>query len=95
MTTPDNRDLYRGMDDGYTHAMELALTPFVAGGIGYALDRIIATVPVFTIVFMLIAVVATVIKMFYAYDIKMKAHDAESPWGRAAATKANQGQRST
>ncbi len=65
--------------------MELALTPIVAGGIGYLFDRLIGTVPVLTIIFLVLAVVASFIKMYYAYDAKMKAHDAESPWGRARA----------
>jgi F0F1-type ATP synthase assembly protein I len=89
MTSDDKRDLYRGADDGYTRAMELALTPVVAGGLGYLIDRAIGTLPLLTIVFLMVAVVATFLKMYYTYDTTMKAHDAESPWGRAAAAKAS------
>jgi F0F1-type ATP synthase assembly protein I len=71
--------------------MELALTPVVAAGLGYVLDRVIGTVPLFTLVFLVLAVVATFIKMYYAYDTKMKEHDAESPWGRARAHAADRG----
>ncbi len=85
MTPNDTRDLYRAEDDAWTRAMELALTPVVAGGLGYVVDRVIGTVPLFTLVFLVLAVVATFVKMYYAYDAKMKAHDAESPWGRARA----------
>jgi len=87
MTSDDKRDLYRGADDGYTRAMELALTPVVAGAIGYLIDRAIGTLPLMTIVLLMVAVVATFLKMYYTYDTTMKAHDAESPWGRAAAAK--------
>jgi hypothetical protein len=48
-------------------------------------DRNVGSMPLFTIAFLLLAVVATFIKMYYTYDTKMKAHDAESPWGRAKA----------
>lgn len=88
MTSDDKRDLYRGADDGYTRAMELALTPVVAGGIGYLADRAVGTVPLMTIAFLFVAVIATFLKMYYTYDMTMKAHDAESPWGRAAAAAA-------
>jgi len=83
MTPDDTRNWVRQEDDGWTRAMELALTPIVAGGIGYVCDRILGTVPVITIVFFVLAVIGTFIKMFYAYDTKMKEHEAESPWGRA------------
>ncbi|MDQ1391146.1 MAG: hypothetical protein QOF30_123 [Acidimicrobiaceae bacterium] len=85
MTPNDTRDLYRAEDDAWTRAMELALTPIVAGGLGYVVDRVIGIVPLFTLIFLVLAVVATFVKMYYAYDAKMKAHDAESPWGRARA----------
>ncbi|MDQ6614544.1 MAG: AtpZ/AtpI family protein [Actinomycetota bacterium] len=85
MTPHDKRDLYRAEDDAWSRAFELALTPLVAGGIGYLLDRLVGLVPLFTIIFLAMAVVATFVKMYYAYDAKMKAHDAESPWGRARA----------
>jgi F0F1-type ATP synthase assembly protein I len=94
MTSNDHqRDLYRGFDDGYTHAMELALTPFVAAGVGYVLDRLVGTVPLFSIALFTVAVIATFLKMYYTYDAKMKEHDAESPWGRAAAVAAAKAER--
>lgn len=88
MTANHKRDLHRAEDDAWTRAMELALTPVVAGAIGYGLDRLLGLVPVFTITLLVLAVIATFLKMYYAYDLEMKAHDANSPWGRAAATKA-------
>jgi F0F1-type ATP synthase assembly protein I len=92
MTPNDTRDLYRAEDDAWTRAFELALTPIVAAGLGYVLDRIIGTVPLFAVAFLVLAVVASFIKMYYAYDAKMKVHDAESPWGRARAHAANRGE---
>jgi F0F1-type ATP synthase assembly protein I len=84
--TPDNlRDPYRQMDDGWSRAMELALTPLAAGGVGYLFDRLIGTVPLITIIMVVLAVAATFVKMYYTYDAQMKAHDADSPWGRARA----------
>ena len=81
MASDDKRELYKGFDDGYTHAIELVATPIVAGGIGYLIDHLIGTMPVFTIAMVILAMVTAFIKMYYAYDAKMKAHDAVSPWG--------------
>jgi F0F1-type ATP synthase assembly protein I len=87
MTSDDTRNLFQQEDDGWSRAIELAVTPLVAGGIGYLLDRLFGTVPILTIICFAFAVVATFVKMYYAYDTKMKAHDAESPWGRAQAAR--------
>jgi F0F1-type ATP synthase assembly protein I len=83
MTPDDTRNFFQQEDDAWSRAIELALTPVVAAGIGYVIDRVVGTVPIFTIVFLVLAVIGTFVKMYYAYDTKMKAHDAESPWGRA------------
>ncbi len=83
MTPDDTRNFFQQEDDAWSRAIELALTPVVAAGIGYLIDRVVGTEPIFTIVFLVLAVVGTFVKMYYAYDTKMKAHDAESPWGRA------------
>jgi F0F1-type ATP synthase assembly protein I len=85
MTPDDTRHWARQEDEGWSRAMELALTPVVAGVIGYIIDRIAGTVPVFAITFLILASVGTFIKMYYAYDAKMKAHEAEAPWGKAQA----------
>ncbi len=85
MTPDDTRNLHRSEDDAWSRAFELALTPVVAGGVGYLIDRLLGIVPIVTIVMVVMAVATTFIKMYYAYDAKMKEHDAESPWGRAKA----------
>ena len=70
--------------------MELALTPFAAFGVGYLMDRVLGTLPLFTIIWVVLAVVGTFVKMYYQYDAQMKALEAASPWGRARA-RAQQG----
>ena len=83
--TNDKRDLYRGLDDGWTRAIEFALTPVVMGGFGYLIDHWAGTLPAFTIAFVILAVTGTLIKMFYVYDAAMRAHEAKMPWGRSKA----------
>jgi F0F1-type ATP synthase assembly protein I len=81
----DKRDLYRGIDDGWTRAIELALTPLLMGFLGYLVDSWLGTLPGFTIVFVVLAVVGMTIKLYYAYDASMRAEEAGKPWARRPA----------
>jgi F0F1-type ATP synthase assembly protein I len=78
----DKRDLYKGLDDGWSRAMEFALTPLLTGFLGYLLDSWAGTLPVFTIVFVIVTAAGMLVKTFYAYDAAMRAQEAASPWGR-------------
>lgn len=82
MATNDKRDLYRGLDDGWTRAIELAVTPVLLGFVGYLIDSWAGTLPAFTIVFVVLSVAGVLVKIFYAYDHAMREHEANSPWGR-------------
>ncbi|MDP9074569.1 MAG: AtpZ/AtpI family protein [Actinomycetota bacterium] len=83
MVSDNNRELYRGVDDGWTRAIEMVVTPIVAGAVGFGLDHLVGTLPLFTILFGIMAVVASFVKMYYVYDAEMRAHDAVAPWGAA------------
>jgi F0F1-type ATP synthase assembly protein I len=78
---PPQGELYNGAGEGLSRAFELALTPAIIGGFGYLLDRWLGLTPVFTIIFFLVAMAGLMARMYYAYDAKMKEHDAASPWG--------------
>lgn len=80
------RDLYNGAGEGMNRAFELALTPAIIGGFGYLLDRWLGLLPVFTIVFFLIAVAGVIARMWYGYDAQMKAHEASGPWAPPVAS---------
>lgn len=76
----DKRDLYNGFGNGLARAFEIAVTPAVFGGMGYALDRRLDLVPVFTIVFLLLALGGMFVRLWYGYDAEMKAHERRGPW---------------
>ncbi|HVF74410.1 MAG TPA: AtpZ/AtpI family protein [Acidimicrobiales bacterium] len=80
MDKRDARGLYNGFGNGLSRAFELAVTPAVFGGIGYALDRRFDLVPVLTIVLVLLALVGMFVRMWYGYDAEMKVHEAAGPW---------------
>lgn len=61
---------------------ELALSPVLLGLVGYLLDRWLGTVPVFTTVFSVVALVGVCIKIYYGYKAEMDIHEANAPWAR-------------
>jgi F0F1-type ATP synthase assembly protein I len=69
------QDLNRGFSDALGRGVDLALTPVVFGFIGWLIDRVAGTSPVFTIVVAAIGVVGTVVKMKLGYDRDMAAFD--------------------
>lgn len=76
------RQLYQGFGDTLAVAFELAFTPVIVGLMGYGLDRWLGTLPIFTIVLVLIAVVGLSARMWYGYDARMRVHEANGPWAR-------------
>jgi F0F1-type ATP synthase assembly protein I len=78
----NQRELYNGFGDGLAQAFEFAVTPAVFGVLGYILDRVLGTVPLFTILLALLCVVGMFLKTWFVYDAAMKAHDDQSPWAR-------------
>ena len=84
-----NSDLYRGFGDGFSRAFELAVTPVVFGAMGYALDRWLGLVPVFTTIFVLVTVVVLLLRVWYGYVYRMQALEAAGPWADANRAAAN------
>ena len=80
-------DLYNGAGEGMNRAFELALTPAIIGGFGYLLDRWLDLLPVFTIVFFLIAMGGVIARMWYGYDARMREHEAAGPWAAVTANR--------
>lgn len=69
------QDLNRGFSDALGRGIDLALTPVVFGVIGWLIDRVAGTSPVFTIVVATIGVVGTVVKIKLGYDREMAEFD--------------------
>jgi len=79
----DQRDLNRGFSDTLNRGFEFVLTMAVFGGAGWLLDRLAGTAPVLLAVFMVLAVVGQTARLWYAYDIEMRRHEAELPSARS------------
>ncbi|MGH9150680.1 MAG: AtpZ/AtpI family protein [Acidimicrobiales bacterium] len=76
----ERREVYQGFGDGLARAFELALTPAVFGVAGFGIDRWLGTLPVFLLVFVLLAAVGLFVRAWYGYARDMAAHEQQAPW---------------
>jgi F0F1-type ATP synthase assembly protein I len=77
-------DLYRNFGDGFTRAVELAITPVIFGALGYGLDKWLGTMPIFLTVFFLLAIVGMLLRTWYGYAYRMQALEQAQPWSTKA-----------
>ena len=77
-------ELYRNFGDGFTRAVELAITPVIFGALGYGLDRWLGTRPVFLTIFFLLSITGMLLRTWYGYAYRMQRLDDAAPWGKPA-----------
>lgn len=76
----DKRAMNQGFGDGMSRAFELVATPFVFAGIGWLIDRVAGTSPVFVLVLGAFGVVGTFLRFWYGYDAEMRTHESSGAW---------------
>ncbi len=81
----DRRELYNGFGDTLARAVELVAVPAVFGLIGHALDGRLGTAPWLAVGLIAFALAGTVVRMYYAYEMAMREHEANAPWARRPA----------
>jgi F0F1-type ATP synthase assembly protein I len=72
-----SRTLTKGFGDGFAYAFEFAATTGIFLGLGWLLDRWLGTDRVFMIVFAVLGIIGQSLRLWYAYDAKMRALEAE------------------
>jgi F0F1-type ATP synthase assembly protein I len=50
--------------------------------IGFGIDKLFGTVPVFTVLFAVLGLIGVVVKIYFNYRAEMQEHDAAGPWAR-------------
>jgi F0F1-type ATP synthase assembly protein I len=75
----ERRELYDGFGETLATAFELVVTPLLFGFLGHLLDRAAGTKLLFTILFVVLAIVGLATKMYYGYVEDMKVHQARIP----------------
>ena len=61
---------------------ELVFSPLILALIGFGIDKLFGTVPLFTVLFAVLGLIGVVVKIYYNYRAEMEAHEAEGPWAR-------------
>ena len=84
-----DRDSYAvATNSGYGTAMgrglELAVTLLVMVGVGYGIDRLFGTEPLFVIIFSILGFAGITVKLFLGYDTEMKKHEEGAIWNQKA-----------
>lgn len=83
-STNDKRAMNQGFGDGMSRAFELVATPMVFGGIGYLVDRLAGTMPIFTVLLGAFGIVGTFVRAWYGYDAEMRSIEQTGRWNRGA-----------
>lgn len=89
----DRRQLNKGIGDGLSRSLELIVTPALVGGIGFGLDRVLGTTPLFTIVLGVFGLVGTFLSFWYRYDREMRTLEAQRDAERRTVAQAAQASR--
>ena len=76
--------LYRTMSDGFSRSVELAVTPVIFGAAGFGIDHWRGTLPVFTIILALLALVGLLLRTWYGYVYRMEQLESAQPWAAKA-----------
>ena len=81
----ERRETYNGFGNALSRAVEMVVTPLIFAGVGRLLDGWLGVGPLFTVFLFAFALVGMFLRMWYAYDAAMRAHEAAAPWGNASA----------
>jgi F0F1-type ATP synthase assembly protein I len=65
-----------------TGGYELAFSPLLLALIGFGIDKLLGTLPLFTIAFAVLGLVGAVTKIYFQYRTEMEHHEANGPWAK-------------
>jgi len=77
-------ELNRGYGTAMNRGLELALTVVFLTAIGWGIDRVAGTSPLFIIICSVTGFVGITVKLWLGYDLEMKAHEEDAIWNRKA-----------
>lgn len=78
----EKQELNNGFGEALARAFELVATPMLFGLMGFGLDHLFGTKPVFTALLFAFALAGMFVRMYYGYDREMRRHDEEGPWAK-------------
>lgn len=81
MDTSQRREFTQQMGKS-SGSYELVLSPVLFALLGYLIDHWLGTVPVFTVVFAVVALLGVTVKIYFSYKHDMEEHEANGPWAK-------------
>ena len=79
MNASQRRELTKEMSRT-TGGYELVFSPLLLALVGFGLDKLLGTLPLFTIAFAVLGLVGAVTKIVYTYNSEMEQHEKSGPW---------------
>jgi F0F1-type ATP synthase assembly protein I len=79
----DRQATYNGFGNALSQAVEIVATPLLFALVGFFLDRLAGTRPLFTVSLALFALVGMALRMYYAYREAMAREEEGKPWTRS------------
>ena len=71
-----------GADDGLSQALSLVVGPVIFAFLGFLLDQVLGTGPLFLLAFGILVFFAAVLALYFRYQAAMARQDADKPWNR-------------
>lgn len=78
----EKQELNNGFGEALARAFEMVVTPMLFGLMGFGIDHLFGTRPVFMAGFFVFALAGVFVRMYYGYDREMRRHDEEGPWAK-------------
>lgn len=85
MDLREKRALYNGFGDTLTRAVEFVAAPAIFAFLGHLVDVVLSTDPVFMVALAAFALIGVFVRAYFAYEVAMREHEADAPWGRSVA----------
>lgn len=76
------RHLNKGFGASLNNAFEIAMIPVLFAGVGWLIDAVLGTGPVFLVILAVLGLTGTVAKLYYGYNREMGEMEQAGPWRR-------------
>lgn len=76
------QSMNRGYSSAMSRGLELTITLLLMVGVGWGVDKIFGTYPLFTIVFSVVGFAGTGVKLWLGYDLEMRKEEEGAIWNR-------------
>jgi len=80
----ERRHLNKGFGASLNNAFEIAMIPVLFAGVGWAIDAVLGTGPVFLALLAILGLTGTVAKLYYGYNREMGQLEEAGPWRRTS-----------